>query len=208
VVNPSKIEIKQKEFTIIADYIEAGTYFAIWAGADDSEITIKWCDVDDLSAIYNVAEKIGIDFKILDKYTIRVSSKNKKNYQAVKFETRIYPWFPTDLQSIFWTLLTQANGVSKIFETLYEWRFNYLTELENLGAKIEILNPHQAIVIWSTKLRGGYVSTTDLRCGGAMVLAGIMAKWTTNIMNEDIIARGYDDIVAKLQNIWAKITTV
>jgi UDP-N-acetylglucosamine enolpyruvyl transferase len=54
-----------------------------------------------LSAIYSVANKIGIDFKIVDKETIRVSSKNKKNYQAVKFETRIYPGFPTDLQSIF-----------------------------------------------------------------------------------------------------------
>jgi UDP-N-acetylglucosamine 1-carboxyvinyltransferase len=85
-----------------------------------------------LSAIYSVANKIGIDFKIVDKETIRVSSKNKKNYQAVKFETRIYPGFPTDLQSIFGTLLTQATGISKIFETLYEGRFSYLTELENL----------------------------------------------------------------------------
>ena len=208
VVKPSKISVKNKEFTIIADYIEAGTYFAIWAGADDSELTIKWCDVDDLSAIYSVANKIWIDFKIIDKYTIRVSSKNKKNYQAVKFETRIYPWFPTDLQSIFWTLLTQATGISKIFETLYEGRFNYLTELENLWAKIEILNPHEAIIIGPTKLRGGYVSTTDLRCGGAMVLAWIMAKWTTNIMNEDIIARGYDDIINKLQSIWVTIKIV
>ena len=195
VMRPSKIDIKQHEFTIIADYIEAGTYFAIGAGADDSELTITWCDVDDLSAIYSVAAKIWIDFKILDKYTIRVSSKNKKNYQAVKFETRTYPWFPTDLQSIFWTLLTQATGISKIFETLYEWRFNYLTELENLWAKIEILNPHEAIVIGPTKLKGGYVSSTDLRCGGAMVLAWIMAQGTTNIMNEDIIARGYDNIL-------------
>lgn len=207
VVQPSKIIVPTNhEFTIIADYIEAGTYFAIWAGADDSELTIKWCDVDDLSAIYSVATKIWIDFKILDKYTIRVSSKNKKNYQAVKFETRTYPWFPTDLQSIFWTLLTQAIGISKIFETLYEWRFSYLNELENLGAKIEILNPHEAIVIGPTKLKWWYVSTTDLRCGGAMVLAWIMAHGTTNIMNEDIIARGYDDIVNKLQKIWVKIT--
>ena len=208
VIKPSHIQINQKEFTIIADYIEAGTYFAIGAGADDSELTIKWCDVDDLSAIYSVASKIGIDFKIIDKYTIHVTSKNKKNYQAVKFETRIYPGFPTDLQSIFGTLLTQADGVSKIFETLYEGRFNYLTELENLWAKIEILNPHEAIIIWPTKLKGWYVSSTDLRCGGAMVLAGIMAKWTTNIMNEDIIARGYDDIVQKLQNIGVHITAV
>jgi len=208
VVNPSKIDVQIKEFAVISDYIEAWTYFAIGAGAENSELTIKWCNVDDLSAIYSVASKIGIDFKIIDKETIRVSSKNKKHYQAVKFETRIYPWFPTDLQSIFWTLLTQATGISKIFETLYEGRFNYLTELENLWAKIEILNPHEAIVIGSTKLRGGYVSTTDLRCGGAMVLAWIMAQWTTNIMNEDIIARGYDDIIVKLQKIGVKIQAV
>lgn len=208
VVNPSKIDVQKKEFSIIADYIEAGTYFAIGAGADNSELTIKWCDVNDLSALYTVAEKIGIDFKILDRYTIRVSSKNKKNYQAAKFETRTYPGFPTDLQSIFGTLLTQSKGISKIFETLFEGRFGYLNELENLGAHIEILNPHEAIVIGPTQLRGGYVSSTDLRGGGAMVLAGIMAKWTTNIMNEDIIARGYDDIVNKLQTIGVKIKIV
>ena len=208
VVKPSTINVQKKEFSIISDYIEAGTYFAIWAGADNSEITIKWCNVDDLSAIYSVANKIGIDFKIIDKQTIRVSSKNKKNYQAVKFETRIYPGFPTDLQSIFGTLLTQATGISKIFETLFEGRFWYLNELENLGAHIEILNPHEAIVIGPTQLRGWYVSSTDLRGGGAMVLAGIMAKWTTNIMNEDIIARGYDDIINKLQKIGVKIQAV
>ncbi|MFA7717429.1 MAG: hypothetical protein WC875_01835, partial [Candidatus Absconditabacterales bacterium] len=110
-VSPSKIHGKTKEFTIIGDYIEVGTYFAIGAGADDSEIIITGCDVDDLSAIYNVAEKIGIDFKILDKHTIKVSSKNKKHYKAAKFETRTYPGFPTDLQPIFGTLLTQAHGI-------------------------------------------------------------------------------------------------
>ena len=208
IMKPSKIVITQKEFTIIADFIEAGTYFAIGAGADNSELTIKWCHVDELSAMYGIACRIGIDFKIIDKHTIKVSSINKKHYKATKLETRIYPGFPTDLQSIFGTLLTQADGVSKIFETLYEWRFNYLNELENLWAKIEILNPHEAIVIWPTKLRGWYVSTTDLRCGGAMVLAWIMAQGTTNIMNEDIIARGYDNIVEKLQKIGVKIELV
>lgn len=208
IVRPSNITVPIEEFPIISDYIEAGTYFAIGAGADNSELIIKWCNVDDLSAMYAVATRIGIDFKILDKQTIRVSSKNKHQYKAVKFETRIYPWFPTDLQSIFWTLLTQCEGVSKIFETLYEGRFNYLTELENLWAKVEILNPHEALVIGPTKLKWWYVSSTDLRCGGAMVLAGIMAQGTTNIMNEDIIARGYDDIVNKLQKIWVKIATL
>ena len=208
IVKPSHIKIKESDFIILGDYIEAWTYFAIGAGADNSEITIKGCNVDDLSAIYNVAEKIGVDFKILDKTTVRVSSANKKTYKATKFETRIYPGFPTDLQSAFGTLLTQANGISKIFETLFEGRFNYLNELENLGARIEVLNPHQAIIIWPNNLRGWYVSSTDLRCGGAMVLAGIMAHGTTYVMNEDIISRWYDDIENKLKKIGVKIQKI
>jgi UDP-N-acetylglucosamine 1-carboxyvinyltransferase len=205
VVRPGTRKIQEKEFEIISDYIEAWTYFAIWAGADNSELIIKWCHVDELSAMYSIATRIGIDFKILDKHTIRVSSANKKHYKAVRIETRTYPGFPTDLQSIFGTLLTQADGISKIFETLYEGRFSYLSELQNLGARIEILNPHEAIVIWPVKLKWEYVSSTDLRCGGAMVLAGVMAQGTTFITNEDIIARGYDNILEKLKNIWVKI---
>ncbi len=207
-LTPSTIKINNPEFRIISDYIEAGTYFAIWAWADNSDIIIKDFDVDDLSSIYSVSDKIWINFKILDKHTIRVDSHNKANYKSTKFETRIYPGFPTDLQSIFWTLLTQANWISKIFETLYEWRFSYLTELENLWAKTEILNPHEAIVIWPTKLKWWYVTSTDLRWWWAMVLAWIMAEWTTNIMSEEIIARWYDDIVDKLKSIWVKIDNV
>ncbi|HRX64104.1 MAG TPA: UDP-N-acetylglucosamine 1-carboxyvinyltransferase [Candidatus Absconditabacterales bacterium] len=207
-LKPSKINIKNPEFKIISDYIEAGTYFAIGAGADDTEITLKNVNVDDLSSMYNIAEKIGINFKIIDKNTITVNSFNKANYKATKFETRIFPGFPTDLQSIFGTLLTQANGRSKIFETLFEGRFSYLTELENLGADIEVLNPHQVLIIGPTKLRGNYVTSTDLRGGGAMVLAGIMAQGTTNIMNENIILRGYDHIVEKLENIGVNIKKI
>jgi len=209
IVNPSKIKIKNPEFKIIWDYIEAGTYFAIGAWADNSEITIKDCDVDDLSAIYSVAERVGINFKILDKHTIKVSSSNKQNYKAInRLEIRTYPGFPTDLQPIFGTLLTQADGISRIFETLYEWRFAYLNELENLWAKIEILNPHQAIVIWPTKLRWWYATSTDLRCGWAMILAWIMASGTTNVLDEEIIARWYDDIENKLKSIWVKIKKI
>ena len=94
------------------------------------------------------------------------------------------------------------------FETLFEWRFGYLNELENLWAKLEILNPHQALVIWPTKLKWNYVSSTDLRWWWAMVLAWIMAQWTTNIMNEKIILRWYENIVQNLQNIWVNIKQI
>ena len=207
-INPKKITIKETSFKIISDYIEAGTYFAIGAWADNSELIIRNVNVDDLSAMYNIASKIGINFKILDKQTLVVNSYNKANYKAVKLEIRIFPWFPSDLQSIFGALASQFDGVTKIFETLYEGRFGYLNELENLGWKIEILNPHQALVIWKTELHGGYVSSTDLRWWGAMVLAGIMAKGETMIMNEDIIARGYADILNKLSTIGVKISAL
>lgn len=207
-VNPKEIAIKEPSFKIISDYIEAGTYFAIGAWADNSELIIRNVNVDDLSAMYNIASKIGINFKILDKQTLVVNSYNKANYKAVKLEIRIFPWFPSDLQSIFGALASQFDGVTKIFETLYEGRFGYLNELENLGWKIEILNPHQALVIWKTELHGGYVSSTDLRWWGAMVLAGIMAKGETMIMNEDIIARGYADILNKLSTIGVKISAL
>lgn len=207
-ITPSTIKIQNSEFKIVSDYIEAGTYFAIWAWADNSDIIIKNFDVDDLSSIYSVSDKIWINFKILDKHTIQIKSDNKPNYKSTKLETRIYPWFPTDLQSIFGTLLTQADWISKIFETLYEWRFGYLTELENLWAKTEILNPHEAIVIWKTALKWWYVTSTDLRWWWAMVLAWIMAQWTTNIMSEEIIARWYDDIIAKLISIGVNIKLV
>lgn len=207
-VNPKKIAIKEPSFKIISDYIEAGTYFAIGAWADNSELIIRNVNVDDLSAMYNIASKIGINFKIVDKQTLVVNSYNKANYKAVKLEIRIFPWFPSDLQSIFGALASQFDGVTKIFETLYEGRFGYLNELENLGWKIEILNPHQALVIWKTELHGGYVSSTDLRWWGAMVLAGIMAKGETMIMNEDIIARGYADILNKLSTIGVKISAL
>ena len=85
-----KITIQKTSFEIISDYIEAGTYFAIGAGADNSELTIKNVNVDDLSAMYNIADKIGINFKIIDKHTITVNSYNKPNYKATKFEVRIF----------------------------------------------------------------------------------------------------------------------
>ena len=208
-IKPVKaLKIQNEEFQIVSDYIEAGTFFAIGAGADNAELTINNVNVDDLSAMYNLADKIGINFRVLDKHTLKVDSYNKANYRATKMQTFIFPGFPTDLQSVFATLLTQCHGVSKIFETLFEGRFGYLNQLENLGAKIEILNPHQAIILGPTALKGWYVSSTDLRGGSAMILAGIMAEGTTFVTNESIIERGYANIVQKLQEIGVKIEQI
>ncbi len=207
-IKPWKINIEKDEFKIIWDYIEAWTFFAIWACVENSEITIKWCNTNDLTAVFSIADSIWINYDIIDKETITVNSKNIKNYKSIKLQTCIFPWFPTDLQSIFWVLLTQANWISKIHETLFEWRFTYLAELENLWAKLEILNPHQVIIIGKQDLEWWYVSTTDLRWWWAMLLAWIIAKWTTYIMQEEIILRWYENIDKKLSNLWVNINKI
>lgn len=207
-IKKSEIKIPNAKFKIIGDYIQAGTYFAIGAWADNSELIIKDFQVKDLESVFNFAKKIWVNFEIIDENTVKVNSYNKENYKAAKLQTMIFPWFATDLQSLFGTLLTQTKWISKIFETLFEWRFAYLAELENLGAHVEILNPHQAIIIWPSKLRWGYVATTDLRWGWAMILAWIMAEWETYITNEDIILRWYDNIEENLKNIWVNIERI
>ena len=193
---------------IIGDYLEAGLYLSIGACAPNSDLTIQWVDIKDLLSVFNVCRAIGIDYTILGPTSFQVTSKHLAHYQSTKIQTHIYPWFPTDLQSTFGTVLTQCNGVSKIFETLFEARFTYLWELEKLWAKVEILNPHQAIVVWPTKLKGNYVSSTDIRWGSAVILGGILASGQTHIANEDIILRGYDRIVDKLQSIGIAIQQI
>lgn len=190
---------------IIGDYLEAGLYLSIGACVPWSDITIQWVDIKDLLAVFNVCRSIGINYKILSSDSFQVTSQNLSHYQATKIQTHIYPWFPTDLQSTFGTILTQCRGISKIFETLFEARFAYLGELEKLGAKVEILNPHQAIVVWPIALKGSYVSSTDIRWWSAVILAGILASWKTYIANEEIILRWYDHIVEKLQSIGVDI---
>lgn len=206
VIYPQTIKVNKKEFTIIWDMLEAGLYLAIWAVAPKSNITVTGVDIKELLSTFTFARSIGIDYKILDHQSFQVTAKNLGKYKASQIKTMIFPWFPTDLQSVMAVVLTQSEWVGKIFERLFEGRFAYLTELEKLGAKCEILNPHQAVIIGPTKLKGNIVNSTDIRGWGALLVAGIISSWTTTIYNESIILRWYDNIIEKLQSIGVKIT--
>ena len=204
VIKPTKINILSYEYEIVSDYIEAGTYFAFGAIADNSEIVIKNVNPDHLNSVFAIANKIWINYEIWKNF-IKVNSFNKKKYQPVKLQTMIYPGFPTDLQSIFWALLTQVNWISKIHEVLFEWRFWYFSELENMWARVEILNPHEVLIIWWKKLKWTYVNTKDLRAGASLILAWIVAEGETYIANENIIKRWYENIIEKLTWLWVNI---
>lgn len=204
---PQKPKIKKDRFSIIWDSIVAWTYLALWAVAKNSDITLTGFDSKELYSYLNIFAHIWIDFDLLDDW-VKVSSKNLENYRWYKLQTQIFPWFPTDLQSIMWTIFTQCDWISRVFETMYEWRFSYLSELENLWAKTEILNPHQAIIIWKTPLKWNFVASKDLRCGWAVLVAWAIAEWTTYITNEEIISRGYPNVIQDLQSIWVSIEYV
>lgn len=119
-ITPQSITIKTNTCHITGDYLEAGMFLAIGATASHSDITITGVDIKDLLSVFTICKNIGIDYHIIDHCTFRVTSKNLENYEATKIQTMIFPGFPTDLQSVFAILLTQAHGISKIFETLFE----------------------------------------------------------------------------------------
>ena len=127
---------------------------------------------------------------------------------AISVRTNIYPGFPTDLQATMGVAMTQAHGVSRIFERLYEGRMAYLYELEKMGAHVEILNSHQSLIIGPTPLKGRTVASNDIRAGAAMVLAALCAEGETTITDVRYIERGYDRLDEKLKSLGARIEKI
>ena len=134
--------------------------------------------------------------------TIKKSLKQKIN-----ITTKPYPGFPTDLQAQLMVLLTQANGVSKITEKIFENRFMHVPELKRMGAQIEIKNK-TAIITGPPKLTGAEVMATDLRASVSLVLAGLIADNRTIINRIYHLDRGYEFLESKLKNCKAQIKRI
>ena len=116
-----------------------------------------------------------------------------------------YPGFPTDMQSVFASMLTTARGTSVVIENIFENRYKFMSELKKMGAKITI-EGKTAIIKGVRKLSGAKVSSTDLRGGAALVLAGLVAKGKTQVTNIEYILRGYEGLEKKLRKLGANIT--
>jgi UDP-N-acetylglucosamine 1-carboxyvinyltransferase len=121
--------------------------------------------------------------------------------------TEPYPGFPTDLQAQLTTLLTQADGVSRVRETIFNDRFRHVHELNRLGADIEVRGD-EALIRGRSRLRGAVLKTTDLRASAALVLGGLAAAGETRIENAYQLFRGYESMPEKLQKLGAAITIV
>ncbi|MBU4184764.1 MAG: hypothetical protein KKC23_00915 [Proteobacteria bacterium] len=160
--------------------------------------------LDMMSVIYNL-EKMGIKIK---KGKDWVVAKAPKTIKPITIKTCEYPGFPTDLQAPFSVLLTQACGRSFIFETIFEGRLNYLTDIERMGANVVLCDPHRAIINGPTRLRGRETESPDLRAGLAFLIAGLVAQGKSVINNVENIDRGYERVEDRLNTVGAEIRRV
>ncbi len=197
-------ELSGGTYAIIPDQIEAGTYMAAVAAAGGN-VLVKNVIPKHMDCITSKLEEMGVTVTEFDD-AIRVESDGKLQSATVK--TRPYPGFPTDMQAQICVCMTLAEGESRLTESVYETRFfGYCTELESMGAKIDI-NGKTAVVTGRDKLKGTTVVARDLRAGAALVIAGLCAEGTTRVENIHYVERGYENIIHKLTALGADIRRV
>ena len=186
---------------VIPDRIEAGSLIILGI-ASGSPIKVAGLNPEDLDVLWFLLEKAGLNFKI-GKNSVIVEPSFK--LKAVNLKTHEYPGFATDLQAPFAVLMTQANGLSLIHETIFEGRLFYTDMLNQMGAKIIMADPHRVIIQGPTKLYGRYLISPDIRAGIALIIAALIAQGESIIENIYQIDRGYERIEERLSKIGADI---
>ena len=189
---------------IIADRIEAGT-FVIAGAITRGNLEVTGCVPDHLGALIAKLTEAGVKVSSVDETTVRVEANGAIG--PADMITEEYPGFATDLQAQYMALMTQANGISLVTETIFENRFMHAQELMRMGANIRI-DGRQAIVAGASRLTGASVIASDLRASASLVLAALVAKGETVIDRVYHIDRGYEKIEEKLSGAGAKIRRI
>lgn len=185
---------------IIPDRIEAGTFIVI-AAACAKKMRINNVIPQHLESLLSKLDEMGVNMHVGIDY---VEVEESNDLKGTDVTTKPYPGFATDLQQPLTVLMTQAKGESKVEDTIYPERFKHCYELTKMGANIEVRNG-EADIEGPTPLGGTEVVATDLRCGAAMVVAGLIADGVTTISDIYHIDRGYSELDKKLTALGAKI---
>ncbi len=196
--------LKGVEISNDPDRIEAGTFMIAGVLHPASELTLEGCNVDQLGNLPELLSKTGAHVEI-DGSTVKV--KAPKELEPVSIATEVYPGFPTDMQAQWATMLTQANGVSTVTDTVYYDRFSYVPELTRLGADMR-LEKNTVTIFGKTELEGASVMSTDLRASVSLVLAAMVAENKTEVLRIYHLDRGYENLEHKLNAVGAKIKRV
>ena len=196
--------LKGGTYAIIPDQIEAGTYMAA-AVATGGDVLVRNVIPKHMDCITSKLEEMGAEIIDYDD-AIRIRATGRIRNATVK--THPYPGFPTDMQAQICVCMALASGTSRLTESVYETRFfGYCTELESMGADIQI-NGKTAIITGTQKLYGATVSAHDLRAGAALVIAGLAAEGVTFVKNIHYVERGYEHLIGKLTALGAKIRRI
>lgn len=190
-------------YTIIPDMIEAGTFMAAVA-ATGGKVTIDNIIPKHMEVISAKLEEMGA---VIENFDESLTITSSGNLRGANIKTLPYPGFPTDMHPQFSAVLATVNGVGIVSEGIWDNRFRYIEELLKMGANIN-LKGTTATIVGVEKLHGCNVKAVDLRAGAAVVIAGLAAEGTTEIVGINFIKRGYADIVDKLKLLGADITEV
>ncbi len=188
---------------VIPDRIEAGTYIIMGALLGQNlEITnvIK----EHLTSLLSKLNDIGVKMTIKENSIIINKAEKLSPFNVT---TLIYPGFPTDLAQPMTVLMTQCEGISILEETIHSNRMGQVPYLNSMGADITVRN-QMAFIKGKTPLYGNNVTASDLRAGASLIIAGLIAKGTTQINEIGHILRGYEHIVEKLSNVGADIRII
>ncbi|MBY0450402.1 MAG: UDP-N-acetylglucosamine 1-carboxyvinyltransferase [Cyanobacteria bacterium] len=191
-------------YSVVPDRIEASTYLMA-AVATHGDVTLHNVFATHLSPIIYKLQEVGAEITTVSPNSLRVQCPERP--KATNIVTLPYPGFPTDLQAPMMALLTTAEGVSIIKETIYENRFKQIGELKRMGAEIQ-QEGNVAVVTGVEALSGAQVRASDLRAGAALVIAGLQAHGTTEILDLHHLDRGYEALVPKLNSLGADMIRV
>ncbi len=186
--------------TIIPDRIETGT-FMVAAALTRGNVMVRDCEPDHVGGIIDKIKQAGVRVETGDK-CIRVLGQEP--IESIDIKTFPYPGFPTDMQAQFMVLMSVARGLSVISETVFENRFIHVSELRRMGADITV-SGNSAVIKGVPSLSGAPVMATDLRASASLILAGLVAKDTTEVSRIYHLDRGYEAIEKKFLQLGARI---
>ncbi|MCL1806538.1 MAG: UDP-N-acetylglucosamine 1-carboxyvinyltransferase [Oscillospiraceae bacterium] len=195
-----KKSLTGRNYAIIPDQIEAGTYMAAVTAAG-GEVTLTNVIPKHLECITAKLEELGAEVEEDDE---SITIKREGKLRKANIKTLPYPGFPTDMQPQVSACLSSAEGISMVTESISDNRYRYVDELKRMGARIQV-DGKVAVIEGVKKLTGAPVQACDLRAGAALIVAGLGAQGKTEVGGVYHIERGYEDAVKKLQGVGADI---
>lgn len=195
-------ELRGSDHEVIPDRIEAGTHLVAGAITKGS-VSVNRCRPDHLDPLLNKLREAGADVHV-EKELVHLDATKAARLRGVDVRTLPFPGFPTDMQAQMAALLSMAEGTSVVTETVFESRFMHVEELCRMGADIRV-EGNRLVITGRERLTGAPVMASDLRASAGLILAGLAAEGTTEVLRVYHLDRGYERIEEKLRSLGAII---